>query len=57
MAVNSSKTIFTMEDKNAVDFNTLKKQIQSVLGSSSWDLEDMCVSSLLNKWAKYKPIK
>ena len=57
MAVNSSKTIFTMADKNAVDFNTLKKQIQSVLGSSSWDLEDMCVSSLINKWAKYKPIE
>ena len=57
MAVNSSKTIFTMADKNAVDFNTLKKEIQSVLGSSSWDLEDMCVSSLINKWAKYKPIE
>ena len=57
MAVNSSKTIFTMADKNAEDFNTLKKQIQSVLGSSSWDLEDMCVSSLINRWAKYKPIE
>lgn len=57
MAVNSSKTIFTMADDNAEDFNTLKKQIQSILGSSSWDLEDMCVSSLINRWAKYKPIQ
>lgn len=57
MAVNNSKTIFTMADDNTENFNTLKKQIQSVLGSSSWDLEDMCVSSLINQWAKYKPIQ
>lgn len=57
MAVNSSKTIFTMADKNAVDFNTLKKEIQSVLGSSSWDLEDLCVSSLIKIGAKYKPVR
>lgn len=57
MAVSTNGAIFTMEDDNAENFNTLKKQIQSVLGSSSWDLEDMCVSSLINRWAKYKPVQ
>lgn len=57
MAVNSDKTIFTMDDDNKVYFNTLKKQIQSVLGSSSWDLEDMCASSLIKIGAKYKPVR
>lgn len=55
MAVNGS--IFTMDDDNKVDFNTLKKQIQSILGSSSWDLEDMCASSLIKIGAKYKPVR
>ena len=57
MAIDSTGKKFTMADSNTVDFNTLKKQIQSVLGSSSWDLEDLCVSSLIKIGAKYKPVR
>lgn len=57
MAVSGTR--FYMNDSNAETFNTLKKQLAGVMGSSSTDLEDLCVSSLANKWAarRARPIK
>lgn len=48
---NGSK--FTMATPNTEAFTTLLNQLGGLIGSSA-DLEDICVSSAANLWARYK---
>lgn len=53
MAVNGN--IFTMEDSNAVTFRTLCNQLAGLLQSASSDFENLCQSSMIKRFSRYKP--
>lgn len=51
-----NNSLFLIASPNNENFNTLKKQLQTLIGTSTDDLEDICASTLIKKWSKYKPI-
>lgn len=55
MAVSGN--VFYMNDDNKETFTALCGQLAGLVRSASTDFENIVASSLVNKWAKYKPFR
>jgi len=53
MAVNGN--VFTMADNNTETHTALCQQLAGLINSASSDFEDLCQSSMIKKFARYKP--